>query len=390
MPVTRSALDWQPQARRLADELARAGKVTAPEWRAAVVAVPRHHFVPVYYQHTSGGWERVDTASAAGLAAVYSNTVLLTAVDDTVIRSSATQPGLMTRMLEALDLRDGQRVLEIGTGTGYNAALLSHRLGDDHVFSIDIEPDLVELARTRLADLGYHPTLVAADGAAGLPGHAPFDAVIATCAVPAVPWAWVEQTRIGGVILTDLKTAIGAGSLVRLTRTATDRAEGRFDPTYAAFLDLRHQPGASPHSIRSHRNHAHAQVGATKVDPRTPWHNLVVWFLGSFTLGPGIAHGYTGPDTTQPPTASWIVTADGSWAEITLAATDGEYAVTEGGPRRLWSLLEATHQRWLDLGQPTWERFGLTVTPDRQTVWLDQPGSEHTWLLCRSAGDLIA
>ena len=132
------------------------------------------------------------------LEQVYSNKALLTVAADCSgprsLRSSSSMPGLMTRMLEALDVRDGHRVLEIGTGTGYNAALLAHRLGDANVFSVDIEPDLVELARQRLARIGYHPTLVAADGAAGLAEHASFDRIIATCAVPALPWTWVEQT----------------------------------------------------------------------------------------------------------------------------------------------------------------------------------------------------
>ncbi len=378
-------IDWQPYARRLADELARGGKLTSPEWRAAVSAVPRHHLVPTYYQHVQGSWQLVESASPEGLAAVYANRVLLTAVTTTdrgtVIRSSATQPGLMTRMLEALNIRNGQRVLEIGTGTGYNAALLSHRLGDQHVFSIDIEPDLLGLARDRLAELGYRPTLVAGDGAAGLPDHAPFDAIIATCAVPAVPWAWIDQTRPGGVILTDLKTAVGAGSLVRLTRVGADRAEGRFDPVYAAFMDLRHQPGASTHAGHTRRDRDKAEVRTTSLGPRTPWENLLVWFLASFDLGPGIEHGYTGADAIRPPTASWIVTADGSWAEVTLADENSLHRVAEGGPRRLWSVLERAQQTWTDLGRPGWDRFGLTVTPDAQAVWLDRPDSGLTWPL---------
>lgn len=79
----------------------------------------------------------------------------------------------MTRMLEALDIHDGHDVLEIGAGTGYNAALLSHWLGDQHVFAVDIEPTLIRLARERLARIGYHPTLASANGANGLPEHAP-------------------------------------------------------------------------------------------------------------------------------------------------------------------------------------------------------------------------
>jgi protein-L-isoaspartate O-methyltransferase len=78
-------------------------------------------------------------------------------------------PSLMAQMLEALDVRDEHRVLEIGTGTGYNAALLCHRLGSNNVVSIDIDATLVAVAKNRLAALGHHPTLVVGDGTAGLP-----------------------------------------------------------------------------------------------------------------------------------------------------------------------------------------------------------------------------
>jgi protein-L-isoaspartate O-methyltransferase len=290
-------------------------------------------------------------------------------------------PGLMTRMLETLDVRDGNRVLEIGTGTGYNAGLLSHRLGDTNVFSVDIEPDLITLARQRLAQLGYHPTLVATDGAEGLLGHAPFDRIIATCAVPAVPWAWVTQTRPGGVILTDLKPARGAGSLVRLTRYP-DRAEGRFDPTSAAFMMLRHHPaGQAPTRSRPRKQrNIKPQRCTTTLDPRTPWTSLIVWFLASFDLGTDISLGYCRFQEGKP-TATSITTGDGSWAEVTLADDHGVHQVHEGGPRPVWHIIEDTHALWNKLGQPSWDRFGLTVTKHHQQVWLDTPTSSHTWSL---------
>jgi protein-L-isoaspartate O-methyltransferase len=293
-------------------------------------------------------------------------------------------PGLMTRMLEALDVRDGDRVLEIGTGTGYNAALLAHRLGDAHVFSVDVEPDLVELARQRLARIGYQPTLVIADGAAGLAEYAPFDRIIATCAIPAIPWAWVEQTSLGGIILADLKTARGAGSLVRLTRYP-DRAEGHFDPTYAAFMDLRHHPAAhTPQRPRPRRDPTSPlEQRTTTLNPRTPWKSLVVWFLASFDLGPDIALGYGRPDENRNPTVTSITLGDGSWAEVTLTGDHGTHHVREAGPRRVWQIIENAHTLWSTLGEPSWERFGLTVTPNQQRVWLDTPTSPHTWSLHR-------
>ncbi|MBV9162615.1 MAG: methyltransferase domain-containing protein, partial [Pseudonocardiales bacterium] len=123
----------------------------------------------------------------------------------------------MVEMLEALDVRDGHRVLEIGTGTGYNAALLSHRLGGENVVSIDIDPGLIQMSRRRLEELGYAPTLVAGNGLAGVPDHGPYDRIIATCAVPEVPLAWIEQLAPGGAMLINVRGEV-AGVLCLLSK----------------------------------------------------------------------------------------------------------------------------------------------------------------------------
>jgi methyltransferase of ATP-grasp peptide maturase system len=391
--------EWADRVHQLAEQLVAAGKLWSPPWREAVCAVPRHELVPdVLRREPDGSWHRLDTTTAQGrrewLDQVYSNNALLTAVADPAgprsLRSSSSMPGLMTRMLEALDVRDGHRVLEIGTGTGYNVALLAHRLGDANVFSVDIESDLVELARQRLAGIDCHPTLVAADGAAGLAEHAPFDRIIATCAVPALPWAGVEQTRPGGVILTDIKTAPGAGSLVRLSRYP-DRAEGHFDPTYAAFMDLRHHPAdQAPKRSRPRRqSDARPEQHTTTLDPRTPWNCLVAWFLASFDLGADTAIGYGRPDHNYNPTVTSITTGDGSWAEVSLTGDHGAHQVREGGPRRVWQIIENAHALWTTLGQPSGDRLGLTVTKGHQRVWLDAPTGSHIWSLVSEPNPLL-
>ncbi|MGQ0779301.1 MAG: ATP-grasp peptide maturase system methyltransferase [Pseudonocardiales bacterium] len=392
--MTVLAEDWLRRARRLAEQLVAAGKLTSAAWRNAVCSVPRHEFVPEVFRQDrldqyDPTWRQLDTTTDQGhkewLDQVYSNAALITAVDRTTqspsLLSTSSMPALMTRMLETLDVHNGHRVLEIGTGTGYNAGLLSHRLGDGNVFSVDIEPDLVELARQRLARLGYHPTLLATDGATGLPQHAPFDRIIATCSVPAVPWPWVTQTRPGGVILTDVKISLMAGSLVRLTRYP-DRAEGPFDPTYAAFMSLRHHP-AGQRATRSgprRQRDSEPEQRTTTLDPRTPWTSLIVWFLASFQLGAHLTLGYSDFKDGQP-TATSITIGDGSWAEVSLADERGVHQVTEGGPRRVWRIIENAHALWTDLGQPNWNRFGLTVTENHQQVWLDTPTSAHIWPL---------
>ena len=110
--------------------------------------------------------------------------------------SSSSQPAIMAIMLDQLDLAPGQRVLEIGAGTGYNAALISHIVGPSGaVVSVDIEADLVDRAREHLASAGYPDvTVVATDGAGGYPPGAPYDRVIATVGVSDLAPAWLHQT----------------------------------------------------------------------------------------------------------------------------------------------------------------------------------------------------
>ncbi|MET9260523.1 methyltransferase domain-containing protein [Amycolatopsis sp. NPDC004079] len=379
-------VDWPARAAALADELAAAGKLASPAWRAAVQAVPRHLFVPRFYVRRDDRMHALaadDPATSRDWAEqVYTNTALVTKLGHDepggppVYLSSSSTPGLITRMLETLDVHDGHRVLEIGTGTGWNAGLLCHRLGAASVFSVDIDPDLIETARARLAGLGYRPTLAVADGALGLAAHAPYDRLIATCSVPSIPWAWVEQVRVGGVILADLRAGLGAGNLVRLTRTAPDRAEGMFDAGYATFMQLRHTPGSSPVPFMRASADTPVSESATTLDPRTPWSNRVVWFLAALRIGRRYRLGYTRGDPRHGPEAVSIATADGSRAEIALAAGEhGAHAVRETGPARLWQHVEHAHRQWAAADQPDWPRLGLSVTPTQQTIYVDAPGN---------------
>ncbi|MGH3849622.1 MAG: methyltransferase domain-containing protein, partial [Pseudonocardiaceae bacterium] len=294
---------WTDHAARLADTLTDAGTLWSQPWQAAVRAVPRHELIPVRYRREPGAgqWTCIDTIDDLDL--IYSDTALFVLPDGL---SSTSMPGLMTRMLEILDVRDGHNVLEIGAGTGYNAALLSHRLGDQHVFAMDIEPTLVQLARERLARIGYHPILVAADGVNGLAEHAPYDRIVATCSVPTVPWSWVVQTREQGLILADLKPAQLAGNLVLLTRTR-DGAEGRFDRAYGSFMAMRR--GGETYGLplpRPTRDRAIARSRMSTIGVTRPWEHPVLWFLAHFHLPHGIVFGMRGKDTTTPPSTAFL------------------------------------------------------------------------------------
>ncbi|MCF3124790.1 methyltransferase domain-containing protein [Streptomyces arenae] len=219
----------------------------APAWRAAFEAVPRHLFVPYFYASAGSGHERLwgedpdPERRARWLRGVYTDAPLATRVRDGELLSSSSQPSLMAKMLDELDVRDGDRVLEIGAGTGYNAALLAHRLGDDRVTTVDLDPEITESARRHLAAAGYRPAVVTGDGAAGCPERAPYDRIIATCTLASVPPAWLAQCTPGARILAPLATG-----LIALTVRDAGHAEGRFLHTPAYFVPLRGGSARAP------------------------------------------------------------------------------------------------------------------------------------------------
>ncbi|MFC5804183.1 methyltransferase domain-containing protein [Streptomyces formicae] len=229
------------EARRaLVRRIAATGALEDPAWRAAFEEVPRHLFVPYYYVSTFAGYERLwcgdrdPERRGRWLRGAYADGPLATRVRDGQLLSSSSQPSLMARMLDALEVRDGHHVLEIGAGTGYNAALLAHRLGDALVTTVELDPEITESARAHLAAAGRHPAVITGDGARGCPGRAPFDRIIATCTPASVPEVWLGQCRPGARILAPLAT----GLLVLRVRDA-EHAEGRFLHTPAYFVPIR-------------------------------------------------------------------------------------------------------------------------------------------------------
>ncbi|MGW5047658.1 methyltransferase domain-containing protein [Streptomyces griseoluteus] len=225
-----------------------------PVWRETFAEVPRHLFVPYYYVGVLGGYERyaADDPDPAGrerwARGAYADAPLATRLHDGELVSSSSQPSLMARMLVALGVRDGDRVLEVGTGTGYNAALLAHRLGDDSlVTTIDMEPEITEPARQHLARAGYDPVVVTGDGAYGVPARAPYDRIMATCMLPTVPRAWIAQCAPGARIIAPLNNG-----LLALDVDDSGRAEGRFLRTGAYFVPLRGESRAPVEPLPTH------------------------------------------------------------------------------------------------------------------------------------------
>ncbi|MGH3799016.1 MAG: methyltransferase domain-containing protein, partial [Pseudonocardiaceae bacterium] len=237
---------------RLLDDLAASGKLTPP-WREAFGVLPRHQFIPDTIWEGSGGvlvpLRRADDPDR-WLDAAYALDAVITQVDDghptgpgdrgRYITSSASQPDVVALMLAALDAQPGMRVLEIGTATGYNAALLAYQLGTQNVTSVEIDPILAGHARSALVAAGYPVTVITGDGARGYPQRAPYDRIIATAAVHQVPYPWVAQTRPGGKVLTPWGTPYHNGALASFIVNTDGSADGRIVGN-VAFMELREQ-----------------------------------------------------------------------------------------------------------------------------------------------------
>jgi protein-L-isoaspartate(D-aspartate) O-methyltransferase len=164
---------------RLATRVVAANQIGSERVAAALHAVPRHLFLPD---------QRAEAA--------YRDDAIVTKRDEAGQPiSSSSQPAIMAIMLDQLGLAPGQRVLEIGAGTGYNAALISQIVGPTgQVTSVDIDPELVAAAREHLACAGFGDVTVACtDGAGGYPERAPYDRIIATVGVSDLAPEWLEQ-----------------------------------------------------------------------------------------------------------------------------------------------------------------------------------------------------
>jgi protein-L-isoaspartate(D-aspartate) O-methyltransferase len=232
----------------MVDRLIGLGTLWSPRLIAAFRATPRHAFLHrVYqYQRRAGRWREVATRDPGPdeLRLLYSDRALITRLarasttQAPVPISSSSQPSLMAQMLEDLRPAPGGCVLEVGTGTGYNAALLAYLAAPGQVWSIDVDRQVLSEAWEHLnAFAGRHVELRHADGRCGYAEAAPFDRIMVTAATPDLEPAWLEQLAPGGLLLAPLVLAPGLAFVVCGT-VADGVFEGRLTRA-AYFMPLR-------------------------------------------------------------------------------------------------------------------------------------------------------
>jgi protein-L-isoaspartate(D-aspartate) O-methyltransferase len=386
-PTATSAATATELVDGLASQLSACGSLTG-DWRATFRAVPRHLFVPdLVWRHRAEHHDLQPIHRAEQPAAwwesVYQDNFLVTQINDGAVpagtarsvlsdvdyTSSTSMPSVVAEMLTALRAAPGMRVLEVGTGTGWNTALLAHRLGARNVTTIEIDPAVSAHAHTALAGAGYHAvTVITGDGALGHPAQAPYDRVLSTACVYQVPYAWIAQTRPGGLVLTPWATEYYNGHLLALhvqpDATAIGHIVGR-----SAFMAVREQrvPRIRISDVVTAESEQHAAERRSTRHPR--------WYVSSYdaraAIGirvPRCKYRYTAPGTRDPDGILWLLDQwSGSWAAIHhQPGQDGPYRVRYHGPRRLFDEVSAAYQDWKVAGKPPASSWRITVTQHGQ------------------------
>ncbi len=289
--------------RRLVAELRAKGAIRSAEVERAFRAVARERFIAgVVAEH--------------GLEAIYRDEAFVTKRDARGMPlSSSSQPSLMAEMLELLDVQPGDRVLEVGAGTGYNAALLSHIAGrTGRVTTIDVDPEIARNATAALRDAGYRASVLTGDGREALPRRGRsdhgFDRIIATGCADEIPRAWRDQLTEGGRLELPLRLDPDGAAiqLIVVLERRGDRLRS-VGLTWGGFMPLHRGDGGwrqRPPTIgvsRSGRDSVEPLISISGAALRSMSDRLARELLASALSDnrPPLARGLTELDSGRPP-----------------------------------------------------------------------------------------
>ncbi|MFE9242786.1 methyltransferase domain-containing protein [Nocardiopsis sp. NPDC006938] len=332
---------------------------TSERVRAAFADHPRHRFVPdMIWPGVSGlplfrsadpeRWTRI----------VYENDAVITQANDggsgPVNRpsSSSSAPQVMADMIHAAGVGPGMRVLEIGTGTGWNAAILSSLVGPTgSVTSLEIDPKVAEHAAKRLSGTGVS----VATGA--VPPDGPYDAVIATCAVRRVPEPWTTGLVPEGTIVLPWATHDSRGPTPIVALSAGSPLAGPFvrDGSFMRDRTQRVPPERFPGVGAESEREGHFPLGSEELIDQDRLTRLVL-------AAPFLSIDLHGHPWREGHASIVALGADDSW---TYVWPDG--STTGGGPRDLGRELGEVHTELGGAGWPELTEFALEVSPDRRT-----------------------
>ncbi|MER0477392.1 methyltransferase domain-containing protein [Streptomyces sp. Edi2] len=360
--------------KELVDDVATATELSQP-WRSAFEDVPRIHYVPddvfVPEPGTPRAYRTVarHTEPEAWAALVCSKAQVVTQLTPSPFdgaptpSSSSSAPEAVARMLVLLDPAPGARVLDLGSGTGWTAALLA-RFGT-LVVTMESDPELAAQVRARVIDCQPPVTALHGDATLGHPDAAPYDAVHVGFSVREIPGTWIGQVRPGGRLVMPFGTLFSNTGLLRLTvREDGQVAEGRFHGG-AMFMWERGQRPSWAQAVTDDPERA-----ASALDPRT----VLATGASRWAVGLQVPGVTWDPVPADGDRLLRLWCTDGSWATVAVDGWNKPDGVAQSGPRHLWDEVSEAWSWWDGKGRPGRNRFG--VSADRGgscRAWLDSP-----------------
>ncbi|MET9778819.1 protein-L-isoaspartate O-methyltransferase [Streptomyces sp. NPDC006367] len=359
--------------------LEESGDVRSGPVREALLALPREVLMPQAYVRRSAPdeapprWDLLDWARPDDrdelLRVLHSGDSVAIQLDGEPILGRAPGPrrggamtamsstmGMTARLLQQLDLRPGQRVLDVGTGAAVTAAVACFVCGYEGVVTVDVDRHVSEAARARLHELGYRPVVVTGDGTAGWSETAPYDRIFVSFAVPRVPLALVDQIAPGGRALMTLGTSSPSWpGLAVVTKTSSGAVEGTL-----AAVEFGHRGGWGFDRLflsREFRDRIATSRGdwtqRTRLEPppdsaRGMWLALDHYF-------PGLVRHFGAEDLTigAPECGSWMRVRPAGYRR---------WDVTVAGPRDIWAEIQDVAGRWRAAGSP--QAYQLQIRAD--------------------------
>ncbi|WP_052889432.1 rRNA adenine N-6-methyltransferase family protein [Thermogemmatispora carboxidivorans] len=390
--VPDSALDLASRSRpwreRLVATLVAQGSLHTPALREAFLRVPRETWISAYYEPMAssdhaGRWQRREADPqaqehwAAWLEALYRDVPLVIRLQGDLPVSSSSAPTAMARMLEALEVQPGQHVLEIGTGTGYTAAVLAELVGPTgQVWTVELEEELAHQARVRLqaAGFGERVQVIAADGWQGYAPAAPYERLIATASVPGIPRRWVEQLTPAGRLVVEVRGELAGGLLVLERARRGPGARGRFLPPPLHFMPLQPTPQASPLTRRYLllRQQAVRETAVVQDDPfpqvlqEPAFRFWLQWWLPT-----AFVRVHRLPGSGQPGVC--LVERASATLALFEQQAEGHWRLQVHGPRPLWRELQEAYGAWERAGRPDQEAYEVELNEQEGQGWLAVP-----------------
>ena len=381
----------------LVQTLKQKGAINDPAVEAAFLAIPRHRFLNNFYisdQVAPLHWKLIQPSSLepdTWFELVYANAPHVIQLNEMGIpTSSSSDPEIMAQALEAATLAPGMHVMEIGTGTGYNAALLAHLVENPAlVTTIEIDIDLAQQAKRCLDNVvGPGMCVVTGDGFQGYQPQAPYDRIIATASTQTIPLMWLDQLREGGIIVMHLPGHLGPGCILRFQKHGPGRSGSGQIIMRSSFMELQNSSVPAP-VVPQLLSQLLAEGVTTKFSLSSDYFNPTLFWNEdlAFLLQTVFPKMYLMSIVKQIQDSPDLCLLDDQTRTLLIFSPNGEHqwSLEVRGEAQLWERVLMVYQQWVLLQRPVATAYRLIVDNQGKQILTIPSSNEHisapTWVI---------